>query len=172
LLLFDNPDVADLAMELRRDPGRANGMRAMQVDLDYVFDPDPAQAERNLDVLVQRVRDIGPSHVFLQAFADPDGDGAADAVYFPNRHLPVRADLFNRVAWQLRTRAGVRVFAWLPVLGWTFPDAAMQSQLQLAAGDPADVPRLDPSDPRSLAAVEALYADLAVGSYFEGLLFH
>lgn len=172
LLLFDNPDVADLAMELRRDPGRTNGLRAMQVDLDYVYDPDPAQAERNLDVLVQRVRDIGPGHVFLQAFADPDGDGAADAVYFPNRHLPVRADLFNRVAWQLRTRAGVRVFAWLPVLGWTLPDAAVQSQLQLAAGDPADVPRLDPSDPRSLAVVEALYADLAVGSYFEGLLFH
>lgn len=172
LLLFDNPDVADLAMELRRDPGRANGMRAMQVDLDYVFDPDPAQTERNLDVLVQRVRDIGPSHVFLQAFADPDGDGAADAVYFPNRHLPVRADLFNRVAWQLRTRAGVRVFAWLPVLGWKVPDAALQSQLQLVAGDPADVPRLDPADPRTQPLVEALYADLAAGSYFEGLLFH
>ena len=165
-------DVADLARELRRDPDRATAMRAMQVDLDYVFDPDPAQTERNLDALVQRVLDIGPSHVFLQAFADPDGDGAADAVYFPNRHLPVRADLFNRVAWQLRTRAGVKVFAWLPVLGWKLPDADLQAQLQLAAGDPADVPRLDPADPRTLALVEDLYADLAAGSYFEGLLFH
>lgn len=172
LLLFNNPDVADLAMELRRDPTRGNGMRAIQVDLDHVFDPDPAQVERNLDVLVQRIRDIGPSHVFLQAFADSDGDGAADAVYFPNRHMPVRADLFNRVAWQLRTRAGVHVFAWLPVLGWTLPDAALQSQLQLAAGDPADVPRLDPADPRTQPLVESLYADLAASSYFEGLLFH
>ena len=172
LLLFNNPDVADLAMELRRDPTRGNGMRAIQVDLDYVFDPDPDQIERNLDVLVQRIRDIGPSHVFLQAFADSDGDGAADAVYFPNRHMPVRADLFNRVAWQLRTRAGVHVFAWLPVLGWTLPDAALQSQLQLAAGDPADVPRLDPADPRTRPLVESIYADLAASSYFEGLLFH
>ena len=172
LLLFDNPDVSDLATELRRDPSRASGMRAVQVDLDYVFDPDPAQTERNLDALIQRMRDIGPSHVFLQAFADPDGDGAADAVYFPNGQLPVRADLFNRVAWQLRTRAGVSVFAWLPVLGWKLPDAALQAQLQLAAVDPADVPRLDPADPRTRPLVEALYADLAVGSYFEGLLFH
>ena len=54
LLLFDNPDVADLARELRRDPARATPMRAMQVDLDYVYDPDPAQTERTLDVLVQR----------------------------------------------------------------------------------------------------------------------
>ncbi len=116
LLLFNNPDVSDLARELRRDMG-LDGVRALQIDLDHVYDPDPAQTERNLDTLVQRVRDIGPSHVFLQAFADPDGNGAADAVYFPNRYLPMRADLFNRVAWQLRTRAGVRVLAWMPVLG-------------------------------------------------------
>ena len=93
-------------------------------------------------------------------------------MYFPNRHLPVRADLFNRVAWQLRTRAGARVFAWLPVLGWKVPDPDLQAQLQLPASDPADVPRLDPADPRALALAEDLYADLAAGSYFEGLLFH
>ena len=171
MLMFNNPDAADLVNDLRRDPAR-RGMRAMQIDLDHVYDADPAQTERNLDVLVQRIRDIGPSHVFLQAFADPDGNGAADAVYFPNRHLPMRADLFNRVAWQLRTRAGVRVFAWLPVLGWQLPDASLQASLRIAAGDPADVPRLDPSDPRTRALVAEVYEDLATGSYFEGLLFH
>jgi biofilm PGA synthesis lipoprotein PgaB len=171
LLLFNNPDVRDLAGELRRDLSR-DGMRALQIDLDYVYDPAPAQLERNLDKLVQRVKDIGPSHVFLQAFADPDGDGAADALYFPNRHLPMRADLFNRVAWQLRTRAGVRVFAWLPVLGYHLPDAAQQRALQIAASDPADVPRLDPGNPRTQALVADIYEDLAANAYFEGLLFH
>lgn len=171
VLLFNNPDVADLAMELRRDATRANGMRAIQVDLDYIFDLDADQVERNLDVLVQRVRDIGPSHVFLQAFADADGDGAAEAMYFPTRHMPVRADLFNRVAWQLRTRAGVRVFAWLPVLGWTLPNDTPQSPRLLAEVGPAGVPRLDPTDPRTQPLVESIYADLAAGSYFEGLLF-
>lgn len=171
LLLHNNPDARDLASELRRDLSR-DGLRAMQVDLDYVWDPDPAQLERNLDVLVQRVQDIGPSHVFLQAFADPDGDGAAESLYFPNRHLPMRADLFNRVAWQLRTRAQVRVFAWLPVLGFELRDTALQQQLQVTASNPAEIPRLDPGNPRTRQVVEEIYADLATNSYFEGLLFH
>jgi poly-beta-1,6-N-acetyl-D-glucosamine N-deacetylase len=171
LLMYDNPDVRDLAGELHRDLAR-DGIRALQIDLDYVYDPDPKQLERNLDRLVQRVHDIAPSHVFLQAFADPDGDGAADALYFPNRHLPMRADLFNRVAWQLRTRAGVQVFAWLPVLGWHLPDPRRQAALQIRASDPADVPRLDPGNPRTLALVSDLYEDLAANASFEGLLFH
>ncbi|HBK46702.1 MAG TPA: poly-beta-1,6-N-acetyl-D-glucosamine N-deacetylase PgaB [Xanthomonadaceae bacterium] len=171
LLLYDNPDVRDLAGELRRDLAR-DGMRAMQIDLDYVYDPDPEQLARNLDALVQRIHDIAPSHVFLQAFADPDGDGAAEALYFPNRHLPMRADLFNRAAWQLRTRAGVRVFAWLPVLGYRLPDAATQAALQLHAPDPRDVPRLDPGNPRTRRIATDVYEDLAANAYFEGLLFH
>lgn len=170
LLIYNNPDVRDLAHELRRDITRS-GVRAIQVDLDYVYDADPAQAERNLGTLVERIKQIGPSHVFLQAFADPDGDGAADATYFPNRHLPMRADLFNRVAWQLQTRAGVRVFAWMPVLGWT-PGRAAGAPRTLAAEDAKDIPRLDPTDPRTRAWVGDLYEDLAVAAPFTGLLFH
>ena len=80
-------------------------MRVLHVDLDNVYDPDPVQQARNLDQLVQRVVDMGAGTVFLQAFADPKGDGLVHSLYFPNRHLPVRADLFNRVSWQLHTRA-------------------------------------------------------------------
>eukprot|EP01132_Coremiostelium_polycephalum_P017168 gene17168-20581_t len=87
-------------------------LRVLHVDLDNVYDPDPEQQVRNLDKLIQRVVDMGASTVFLQAFADPKGDGLVRSLYFPNRHLPVRADLFNRVTWQLRTRAHVSVFAW------------------------------------------------------------
>lgn len=167
LLLSENPDVADLALELRRDIAR-DGLRGIQVDLDYVYDPDPAQTERNLDALVQRIRDIGPTHVFLQAFADPDGDGAANALYFPNAHMPMRADLFNRVAWQLQTRAQVRVFAWMPVLGFELPGG----RLRIEAPDPKDIPRLDPGNPETLRIVSDLYASLAANSAFQGLLFH
>ena len=167
LLLSENPDVADLALELRRDLSR-DGLRGLQVDLDYIYDPDPAQTERNLDALVQRVRDIGPTHVFLQAFADPDGDGAAEALYFPNAHMPMRADLFNRVAWQLRTRAQARVFAWMPVLGFELPGG----RLRIAAPDPGDIPRLDPGNPETLRIVSDLYESLAANGSFTGLLFH
>ncbi|MFX7140765.1 poly-beta-1,6-N-acetyl-D-glucosamine N-deacetylase PgaB, partial [Acinetobacter baumannii] len=78
------------------------GIRALQVDLDDVYDPDPAQQGRNLDALIERVKRISPTHVYLQAFADPDGNNPADALYVPNRHMPMRADLFSRVAWQLK----------------------------------------------------------------------
>jgi biofilm PGA synthesis lipoprotein PgaB len=50
-------------------------LRVLHVDLDNVYDPDPAQQARNLDQLVQRVVDMGAGTVFLQAFADPKGDG-------------------------------------------------------------------------------------------------
>jgi len=94
----------------------------IHVDLDYVYDDNPEQQKRNLDMLLDRVKEFTISTVYLQAFADPDGDGNVDALYFPNRHLPVRADLFNRVAWQLRTRAGVKVYAWMPVLAFDLGD--------------------------------------------------
>ena len=104
LLAMEDPRVRDIARALRfEDPVRE---RVLHVDLDHVHDDEPAQAARNLDALIERVATLGPSHVYLQAYADPDGDGVAEALYFPNRHLPMRADLFNRVAWQLSTRAG------------------------------------------------------------------
>ncbi|TKS54123.1 poly-beta-1,6-N-acetyl-D-glucosamine N-deacetylase PgaB [Luteimonas yindakuii] len=171
LLVYRNPDVRDFAGELRRDLS-LDGVRAIQVDLDHVYDDDPAQVVRNVDALVQRIHDIRPSHVFLQAFSDPDGDGAAEAVYFPSRHMPVRADLFNRVAWQLRTRAQVRVFAWMPVLGFELADTALLQELQIRATGADEIPRLDPGDPRTLEVVSAIYAELATSSHFDGLLFH
>ena len=30
----------------------------------------------------------------------------------------MKADIFSRVAWQLRTRSGVNIYAWMPVLSW------------------------------------------------------
>lgn len=171
LLMFKNPDINDFVDELRRDL-RRDGIRAIQVDLDYVHDADPAQTERNLDALVERIHRIGPTHVYLQAFADPDGDGAAEAMYFPNRHMPMRADLFSRVAWQLRTRANVVVHAWMPVLGFELPDPARQARLRIVASNPKEIPRLDPTRAEAATIIADLYEDLASAAHFTGLLFH
>lgn len=168
LLLQENPTHQQLAYEMRRDSA-LEPLRGLQVDMDYVYDPNPLQVERNLDKLVERVKQVKPSHVFLQAYADPDGNGSADALYFPNRQLPVRADLFSRVAWQLRTRAGVKVFAWLPVLGFELPGAAMVRGGEAGEGE---IKRIDPGDAAAMQRVAEIYEDLAVNSYFEGLLFH
>ncbi|MCD9033057.1 poly-beta-1,6-N-acetyl-D-glucosamine N-deacetylase PgaB [Luteimonas sp. Y-2-2-4F] len=171
LLVMGNPDVFDLTYELRRDPEQT-GVRALQIDLDMVYDDDPAQAGRNLDALVERVKRIGPSHVYLQAFADPDGNGSADALYFPNRFLPMRADLFNRVAWQLRTRANVKVYAWLPVLGYELSDPRARAALAIDSPERDGIFRLDFTRPEVRRIVGGIYEDLAANSYFEGLLFH
>ncbi|WP_269790818.1 poly-beta-1,6-N-acetyl-D-glucosamine N-deacetylase PgaB [Stenotrophomonas sp. Iso1] len=171
LLMVDNPTVVSLARELRRDIELQN-VRALQIDLDMVYDDDPQQQARNLDALIERVKQVGPSHVYLQAFADPDGNGSADALYFPNRHLPMRADLFNRVAWQLKTRADVKVYAWLPVLGYELKDPAIREALKIQSPESDGIFRLDFTRPEARQIIKDIYADLAINSYFEGLLFH
>jgi len=150
-------------------------LRAAHVDLDYVYDADPQQQSRNLDRLLDRIKALGINHVFLQAFADPDGDGVADALYFPNRHLPLRADLFNRVAWQLRTRSGVRVFAWMPVLAFRLPDDGRNAALAVQSLDgshEARYHRLSPFDPDALEIITGIYEDLGRAAHFSGVLFH
>lgn len=171
LLVTRNPTVADLVPELYAAPSPRN-LRALQVDLDAVYDPDPAQQERNLGKLLEQVRAIAPSHVFLQAFADPDGNGSADALYFPNRYLPMRADLYNRAAWQLRTRTGVEVFGWLPVLGFEPPDPAVRRALAIRSQEPDALFRLDFTQPDAQRLIRGIYEDLAANSDLQGLLFH
>jgi poly-beta-1,6-N-acetyl-D-glucosamine N-deacetylase len=121
--------------------------RVVDVSLDTVFDADPARAEANLGRLLDHIADLQPSTVYLRAWSEAQQTGPTQ-VYFPNRRLPVRADLFSRAAWQLRTRAGVRVFAELPLSAWRW-----------AAGT-ADAP----------AAILDLYTDLARSGRFAGLV--
>ncbi|MFL5300377.1 MAG: poly-beta-1,6-N-acetyl-D-glucosamine N-deacetylase PgaB, partial [Anaeromyxobacteraceae bacterium] len=143
--------------------------KTMHVDLDYVYDADPAQQDRNLGHLLDRIEKMGVNTVYLQAFADPDGNGSADAVYFPCRRVPMRADLFNRVAWQIRTRTAVRrLYAWMPVLAWELPpgDPAGGDRVVAIAGDGTDrvnmgYLRLSPFSPRAREAMREIYEDLA-----------
>lgn len=171
LLMSDNEGIGDLVHDLR-GPGEDTHLRAIQVDLDRVYDSDPQQQARNLDALIERINKIAPSHVFLQAFADPDGDGAADALYFPNRFLPMRADLFNFVSWQLRTRAGVTVYAWLPVLGYELADSTQRQALTLEGAQAHETFRLDFRKPETSRIVSGIYRDLAANAHVAGLLFH
>ena len=150
-------------------------MRVVHVDLDNVYDPDPAQQEINLGKLIQRMADMGANTVFLQAFADPKGDGLVHSLYFPNRHLPVRADIFDRVAWQLRTRAHVKVFAWMPVLSFGL-DAKLprvtrwDPKTGTTAVDPGQYQRLSPFDPQVRRIIGEIYEDVARMTSVDGIL--
>ncbi|MBF6987844.1 poly-beta-1,6-N-acetyl-D-glucosamine N-deacetylase PgaB [Cupriavidus sp. IK-TO18] len=154
-----------------------SAMRVAHVDLDYVYDPDPAQLDRNLDRLVQRIYDLKINTVFLQAFSDEDGSGLVRSVYFPNRWLPMRADLFNRVAWQLGNRAKVKVYAWMPVLSFdmdpSLPRVTRWDPATNRAGvDAKQYRRLSPFDPVARQRIAEVYEDLARHAFFQGLLFH
>lgn len=167
--------LADIIWRIEH-PAAKDPRRVMHVDLDYIYDPDPQQTEKNLGSLLDRVQALQISTVFLQAFADPDGDGVADAVYFPNALLPVRADLFNRVAWQLKTRCGVEVYAWMPVLAFDpgREDLLVRAWRQPAKSivDPTAYRRLSPFSGEARELVKGIYADLARHADFDGLLFH
>ena len=174
---------AGLAKELefrRRDLGdTARAVKVMHVDLDTIHDPDPKQTERNLKLLLERINAMGVNTVYLQAFADPQGRGSAEALYFPNRHMPVKEDLFNHVAWEIRTRTRVRrLYAWMPVLAFELPATEPTANLtvetqpshngHLAMG----YHRLSPFAPKAMQVVSEIYEDLSRRATFDGLIFH
>jgi biofilm PGA synthesis lipoprotein PgaB len=177
--------LADLAEEIalrNRDADEEDDRpsKIMHIDLDYIYDPDPKVQETNLGQLLDRIQAMGANTVYLQAFADPDADGAADAVYFPNRHVPMRADLFNRVAWQIATRTQVKqVYAWMPMLAWELPAkeaAAKDMVVTLPNATTGHVamgyPRLSPFSQRARAVIKDMYQDLARSTPIDGILFH
>ncbi len=178
VLVGDAEELSDFVWTLR-NPGLPEHIRLAHVDLDYVFDKNPERQEQNLSLLLDRIRKLGINTVYLQAFADPDGDGNVNALYFPNRHLPMRADLFNRVAWQLETLAEVHVYAWMPVLAFEFPEDHPLAKRYLEkeasttnSHGPEGYHRLSPFHPDVRKVIGAIYEDLAKHAHFSGLLFH
>lgn len=150
--------------------------RVVHVDLDYVYDANPRQQRTNLDRLLDRIRALRVTTVYLQAFSDPDGNGQAESVYFPNRHLPMRADLFSHVAWQLRTRARVTVYAWMPVMAFDLPSKNPVAEFAVRSSDPPAsgnrYRRLTPFSAQVRDTIGEIYEDLARHARFDGLLFH
>ena len=163
---------------LLQQPRTPAPIRVAHVDLDDVYDPDYAQQEKNLGMLLDRIKEMEINTVYLQAFADPDGDGTADALYFPNRHLPMRADLFSRVAWQLQTRCNVRVYAWLPVFSFDLSKKQdkgvpyVEREVTTGKSSSIDYRRVSPFSEKARKVVGEIYEDLGIHADFSGLLFH
>ena len=154
--------------------------KIMHVDLDYIYDKDPAQQEKNIGLLLDRIAAMKVNTVYLQAFSDPDADGSADMVYFPNRYLPMRADLFNRVSWQIQSRTQVtRLYAWMPLLAWDLPkknpvskDIVVTQQEKKSDHLNMGYHRLSPYSAEAREVIKGIYADLGKSATFNGVLFH
>lgn len=179
LIIEKNPTLEHFTWELRNFYKTRDPIRLAHVDLDYVYDPDEVQQKHNLDMLLDHIKAMKINTVYLQAFSDEDGDGVAEALYFPNRHMPVREDLFNRVAWQLRMRADANVYAWMPTLAFELRDKDLTRKLLVRKLENGEtVPsedwyrRLSPFDPKARRIIGEIYEDLAVNAFFSGILFH
>jgi len=165
--LFPNPD--------QDRPDSHTARLIVQVDLDYVYDEDPDQEEQNISALVRRLTDLGICTVALQAFADPDGDDTAASLYFSNRVMPVRRELFPRTARALQ-RAGIEVWAWMPLLAFQVPGSDPDLFVQSARPDDLTKSiagnRLSPFHPKARRLIRAIYTDLARSTAIDGILFH
>ena len=176
LIIADDPNInqfAAIVSKLRAD----RPLRVAHIDMDYLYDSSPEQTARNIDIEIQRIKDMHINTVFLQAYADPDGDGNADALYFPNRHLPLKADLFNRVAWQLKSAASVKVYAWMPILAYQEGELPGSWYVQeWRDGKPQSsshvYTRLSPFHADARRYIGEIYEDLGIYCNFDGILFH
>ncbi|HEX4583612.1 MAG TPA: poly-beta-1,6-N-acetyl-D-glucosamine N-deacetylase PgaB [Burkholderiaceae bacterium] len=147
LLVDGNPATIPFA-RLVRTQEPAPTIHFVQLELDRLADSGGAELDRRLKELLEQIRRLGVETVVLAAFADPGPSGRIESVYFPNRHLPVRADLMNRVAWAIATSTQARVYAWLPLDGFALDSAAGDFHAQI--GD--------------------LFEDLGRAAYLQGLL--
>lgn len=115
VLVQSDTAVPDLERALR--PQRDRTERALEVDLDDVFDADNAVQEKKLGALLDRLQRLAPSSIYLNAISATRDAAGRPGAYFLSSVLPLRGDVFNRVAWQVRARLGINVYAWLPTGG-------------------------------------------------------
>ena len=180
-MLMGNPYIADFIdgfhHNLKPAEARGDEVRAVQVDLDLIYDPNPQQMEKNLGRFLDRIVAMQPSTVILQGFADPDGDGTVDAVYFPNSVLPMRGDLLNRVVNQLSNRS-FQVYVWMPVLAIELPDKAINDRLAiretrrgLTGLSSSWYRRLSPFSAETRAIACTLYEEMTAHVKLDGVLF-
>ena len=109
-----NPSLATIENSLRFTPRLPTAQRLVCVDPASIWAEDAATTDEHLGRLIERLRALGSTAVVLDA-AVQGADGHLVAAWFPTGTLPLRADLLSRLAWQLQTRGGVRVFLRLPV---------------------------------------------------------
>ncbi|MBN1872412.1 MAG: poly-beta-1,6-N-acetyl-D-glucosamine N-deacetylase PgaB [Candidatus Omnitrophica bacterium] len=179
-LVYENPKTRDLLKDLGIIKIEPVQKRIVQVDLDLVYDEDPEQANANLGRLLDRIYALKPTTVVLQAFSDADGTGDVKSVYFPNRVLPMRGDYFNRAAHQIRTRAMVEVYAWMPMLSIQLPDQNETEALRVKEYNKRKkkimpstswYKRLSPFDDKTKDILHTLYEDMAVNAAIDGVVF-
>ena len=151
-------------------------IRAAQVDLDAVYDPDPRVFQRKVSEIVKKVGRMGATHVFLQACPDPDGSGFFRAAWFQNHQVHVIADIWSMMAHKFR-REGVRVWIRAPSMNLTWEwerHPEWRIPFRKRKGGKVDTPwyfRLSPDLEGTRNAAIDFFTDIAVYLPIQGVLF-
>lgn len=156
-------------LTVNHDAWNAKKLRLAQVDLDNIYSADPAKYEQNIKAMLDNILGNNINVVALQAFADPDGDGNVEKVYFKNSEVPVEADIFNDVANRLEQQ-NLTVLAWLPVLNYQSFIRADNSNAVKSKGEKGWYHRLSPFAEDDLQKVNQLFYDLAANTQIDGVL--
>lgn len=90
-------------------------IHAIKLHLDRLYDKNPALQNKKLETLIERLQTLGVNAVVLQPYVTPGPSGLIEEVYFPNSILPMRTDLLNHVAWQLKNQLGAAVYILAPL---------------------------------------------------------
>ncbi len=176
-MMVDNLSLRDFIKDYKKGFVETDRERIVHADIDHLLDNDRDAQKKNVDAFIDRLLKIKPNIVYLQAFCDVEGTGNIASVYFPNRVLPTKTDLFNHVATQLRRR-GIKVYAWMPMLSIVLPDEAVTDRLrvrELRAGrigkSTSFYQRLSPFSSEAREKLSTLYEDLAIHAEIDGIVF-
>ena len=168
VLLDANMNLADLAYQFKLLNGWPEGIRPepsriMHVDLDYIYDPNPKRQDENLGRLLDRVKAMGASTVYLTKPSPIRTATAWLGAVFPQ---PPSADAFRSVQPRrlaIADRANVRVYAWMPLLGFALPAGhPLAKVLALSAGGQLKqqgYARLSPYSQPARQLIRDLYED-------------
>lgn len=171
IIMESNFDVSRLKklLTVNHDTWDSSGIRLAQVDLDNIYDENPTKYQQNVNELLAQLSDNNINAVALQAFADPDGNGNVDEVYFNNSQIPVRADIFGDVANRLQQQL-ITVVAWLPILNYQPLIKPNNSNAVISRGEKGWYNRISPFDQDALSHVNKLFYDLAANTQIDGIL--
>lgn len=172
MIISSDTDVRNLKKMLSKgyDTWNSKPLRMAQIDIDNLYDANPLVFRRHIANTLTQLQSSKVNVVALQAFADSDGDGNVDAVYFYNHELPVAADVFNTVATAIQQQ-NITVIAWMPGLAYTpFLTADGANTVQGLQGKTGWYRRLSPFDEQGVRKIQALYGDLGRYTTAQGVL--
>jgi peptidoglycan/xylan/chitin deacetylase (PgdA/CDA1 family) len=108
-----DPNLATMVDNIQFNNPLPNARRLVEMNPAAFWTGDNRTMDERLGLAIERLRTLGATAVVLDA-AVIGPNGRIEATWFPNRQLPMRADILSRLSWQIQSRAGVIVDLRLP----------------------------------------------------------